>query len=122
LYYRIIDRVNRVLQALPNAPSTGAADDAKKAQLKGEALFLRAFAHFELFRFYSNSSVGTDLALKYMDAPSLEPQARETVATFIPKLKADITEAKTLCLITLPISTGLTGWRLPACRQGSHCT
>jgi hypothetical protein len=96
LYYRIIDRVNRVLQALPNAPSTGAADDAKKAQLKGEALFLRAFAHFELFRFYSNSSVGTDLALKYMDAPSLEPQARETVATFIPKLKADITEAKTL--------------------------
>lgn len=96
LYYRIIDRVNRVLQALPNAPSTGATDDAKKALLRGEALFLRAFAHFELFRFYSNSAVGTDLAMKYMDAPSLEPQARETVATFIPKLKADLTEAKGL--------------------------
>lgn len=95
-YYRVIDRVNRVLQALPNAPSTGTADDAKKAQLRGEALFIRAWAHFELFRFYSNSSTGTDLAVKYMETPSLEPQARETVATFIPKLKADLVEAKNL--------------------------
>src|SRR5687768_14044574 len=43
LYYRIIDRANRVLEALPNAQGTGADADAKRTRLKGEALFLRAF-------------------------------------------------------------------------------
>ncbi|MES2330960.1 MAG: RagB/SusD family nutrient uptake outer membrane protein [Bacteroidota bacterium] len=96
LYYKVIDRANRVLAALPNATSTGAADDALKLKLRGEALFLRAFAHFELYRFYSNSAVGTDLALAYLDAPSLAPQARITVAPYMTKLKADMAEAKTL--------------------------
>jgi ribulose 1,5-bisphosphate carboxylase large subunit-like protein len=58
LYYRIIDRVNRVLQALPNATAANAADETKRSRLRGEALFLRAFCHFELYRYYSNSAVG----------------------------------------------------------------
>jgi hypothetical protein len=101
LYYRIIDRVNRVLIALPLAPSTGAADDALKLRLKGEALFLRAFAHFELYRYYSNSALGTDLALAYMETPSLDTKERITVAPYFQKLKADLTEAKAL----LPTAT-----------------
>lgn len=96
LYYRIVDRVNRVLAALPKATSTGAADDALRLRLRGEALFLRAFCHFELYRYYSNSAVGTDLALAYMTAPSLDPQERITVAPYFVKLKADLAEAKTL--------------------------
>lgn len=94
--YRVIDRANRVLAALPNAVSTGAADDALKLKLRGEALFLRAFCHFELYRFYSNSSTGTDLAMAYMETPSLLPQARITVAPYMTKLKADLAEAKNL--------------------------
>lgn len=95
-WYRVIDRVNRVLQALPNATSTGATDDALKLKLRGEALFLRAFSHFELYRFYSNSAVATDLALAYMETPSLTPVARITVGPYMAKLKADMAEAKTL--------------------------
>src|SRR6476469_8200875 len=95
-WYRVIDRANRVLQALPNATSTGAADDALKLKLRGEALFLRAFSHFELYRFYSNSAVATDLALAYMETPSLTPAARITVGPYMAKLKADMAEAKTL--------------------------
>lgn len=97
--YRVIDRVNRVLAALPTATSTiasAATDPAKKLRLRGEALFLRAFAHFELYRFYSNSAVGTDLAMPYMTSPSISPQARITVAEYFTKLKADLVEAKTL--------------------------
>ena len=94
--YKVIDRANRVLQALPNAVSTGAADDALKLKLRGEALFLRAFCHFQLYRYYSNSTVSTDLALAYMDAPSLTPTARITVGPYILKLKADMAEAKNL--------------------------
>lgn len=97
--YQVIDRVNRVLAALPTATSTIASaptDPALKLKLRGEALFLRAYAHFELYRFYSNSAIGTDLAMPYMTAPSIAPVARLTVADYFTKLKADLTEAKTL--------------------------
>ena len=96
LYYRVIDRVNRVLAALPKATSTGAADDALKLRLRGEALFLRAFCHFELYRYYSNSAVATDMALAYMETPSLSPQARIAVGPYFIKLKADLAAAKPL--------------------------
>jgi hypothetical protein len=96
LYYRIIDRVNRVLQALPKTTAANATEAALKDKLKGEALFLRAFCHFELYRYYSNSAVGTDLALAYMETPSLDPQARITVAPFFAKLNADLAAAKPL--------------------------
>lgn len=96
LYYRIIDRVNRVLEALPKAESRGAADDALSLRLRGEAHFLRAFCHFELYRYYSNSAVSTDLALAYIETPSLLPQARITVGPYMTKLKADLAAAKPL--------------------------
>ena len=101
LYYRIIDRANRVLQALPKATAANATEEALKNKLKGEALFLRAFAHFELYRYYSNSAVATDLALAYMETPSLDPQARITVAPYFAKLNADLAAAKPL----LPATT-----------------
>lgn len=96
LYYRVIDRVNRVLEALPKATAANATEEALKNKLKGEALFLRAFSHFELYRYYSNSAVGTDLALAYMETPSLAPQARITVEPYFLKLNADLATAKTL--------------------------
>lgn len=94
--YLIIDRVNRVLEALPKVVAANATEEALKSRLKGEALFLRAFAHFELYRYYSNSAVGTDLALAYMESPSLTPKARITVAPYIAKLNADLAAAKSL--------------------------
>jgi hypothetical protein len=98
-YYRVIDRVNRVLQALPTADSTKAGDEALRAKLKGEALFLRAFSHFEMFRYYSGNYNTDALAMPYMEAPSLVPTtpvARITMGPFFEKLKADMAEAKGL--------------------------
>lgn len=94
--YLIIDRVNRVLEALPKAKAANATEEALKLKLKGEALFLRAFAHFELYRYYSNTSVGTELALAYMETTSLTPKARITVTPYFAKLNADLATAKTL--------------------------
>lgn len=96
LYYRIIDRVNRVLQALPNATAANATQEALRSRIRGEALFLRAFSHFELYRYYSNSAVPTDLAMAYMEVPSLQPTARITVGPYFQKLKADLAAAKPL--------------------------
>lgn len=96
LYYTIIDRVNRVLVALPNVAAADATEAAKKERLRGEALFLRAFCHFELYKYYSNTSVGTELAMAYMETPSLVPTSRIQVTPYFAKLKADLVAAKPL--------------------------
>ena len=94
--YIIADRVNRVLQTLPNADSTKVGDNALKLRLRGEGLFLRAYAHFELFRYYSGNYDPAGLAMPYMETPSLEPQARIKMDEYFTKLKADLAEAKNL--------------------------
>ena len=94
--YRTIDRINRVLEALPVADSTVAGDITKKARLRGEGLFLRAFCHFQLFRYYCGVYNATGVAMPYLEKSSLDPQARIAMAPYFQKMNADITEAKTL--------------------------
>ena len=72
------------------------ANEALKNKIKGEALFMRAFCHFGLYQFYSNTSDGSALALAYMETPDLLPQARITVAPYMAKLNADLVAAKSL--------------------------
>jgi starch-binding outer membrane protein, SusD/RagB family len=94
--YRTIDRVNRVLRALPNATATVAGDEAKKSRLKGEALFLRAYSYFELSQYYSGTYSPTGLAMPYLTEPDIKPLARIELAEYFQNIVADITEAKTL--------------------------
>lgn len=94
--YRVIDRVNRVLVLIDNADSTRAGDNVLRNRLRGEALFLRALAHFELFRFYGPKYSADALAMPYMELPSMAPQARINAAEYFEKLNRDITEAKAL--------------------------
>ena len=95
-YYPVIDRVNRVLAALPAADSTRPGDNVLKLRLKAEALFIRAFSHFELFRYYSGNYEPNGLAMPYVVTPSLGSIARDNMATFFQKLEADLNEAKPL--------------------------
>ncbi|MES2646642.1 MAG: RagB/SusD family nutrient uptake outer membrane protein [Bacteroidota bacterium] len=95
-YYRVIDRVNRVLKALPTADSLVAADGALKLKLRGEALFLRAFCHFEMYRYYCANYTVDGLALAYKEEPSLLPTSRIKMGHYFEKMKADMEEAKTL--------------------------
>jgi starch-binding outer membrane protein, SusD/RagB family len=101
-YYRVIDRVNRVLQAVPTADSIKAGDNTLRDRIKGEAMFIRAFAHFELYRYYSGATDPNALAMAYMEVPGLEPTARINVGPFFQKLKADLAEAKNLVVSTVP--------------------
>jgi len=94
--YRVIDRVNRVLALVEKADSTRAGDNVLRSRLRGEALFLRAFAHFELYRFYSAKYAADGLAMPYMEVSSMTLQARIGSAEYFEKLNRDITEAKTL--------------------------
>lgn len=94
--YRIIDRANRVLLALPNAQATVAGDDAKRSRIKGEALFLRAYGYFELFRYYCGNYDPAGLGMPYVETPTVVPQARILMGEYFQKINADITEAKNL--------------------------
>lgn len=95
-YYKTIDRVNRVLIALPKADSTRATDPAIRTRLRGEALFLRAFCHYEVLRYYCGNYAADSLAMYYIETPSLTPQARITMKPYFDKLLADLAAAKSL--------------------------
>jgi len=94
--YRVIDRVNRVLEALPKADSTKSGDESLRLRLKGEALFMRAFSHFELYKYYCTSYTPDGMAMPYMESVSTEPQARIKMSDYFAKLNNDITQAKAL--------------------------
>jgi hypothetical protein len=94
--YTVIDRVNRILKVVATADSTKVGDNTKRARLRGEALFLRAYAHFELFRYYCGNYNATGLAMAYMIEPNILPEGRIQMAEYFQKMNADITEAKSL--------------------------
>ncbi len=94
--FRIIDRVNRVLRVVATADSTRVGDNVKRARLRGEALFLRAYAHFELFQFYCNNYDPAGLGMPYLETPSIIGAPRINMGVYFQKLLADIAEAKTL--------------------------
>lgn len=97
--YVIIDRVNRVIRALPTADSTKAGDAALRKKVKGEAMFIRAFCHFELFRYYCGNYDPNGLAMPYLTTPSVDPTspyARINMGPYFDQLKADLDTAKGL--------------------------
>src|SRR5690606_19363276 len=94
--YRVIDRANRVLEALPDAIAESDADEALRERVRGEALFLRAFSHFELFRYYCGNYDAEGLGMPYMELPSLDNQARIGMGEYFEKMLRDINEAKPL--------------------------
>lgn len=95
-YYSVIDRVNRVLQALPNAVVETATDNALRDRVRGEALFIRAYAHFELFRYYCKNYDPAGLGMAYMETPSLTPTQRIQMGDYFVKILADLTASKPL--------------------------
>jgi len=96
-YFRAADRVNRVLLAVSKADSTRAVDSVgTRNRLKGEALFIRAFSHYEMFRYYCTNYHKDSLALPYLTTPSLDPLSRIAMGPFFEQLLADLAAAKPL--------------------------
>ncbi|MFB6455266.1 RagB/SusD family nutrient uptake outer membrane protein [Chitinophaga sp. Hz27] len=92
----IADRVNRVLAALPKSDSTRAGDNTLRDRIKGECLFLRAYTHFELFRYYCTNYIPGKMAMPYMEAATLSNQSRMDMEPYFQKLNADLAAAKAL--------------------------
>lgn len=97
--YKAIDLCNNILASLD------VVNDAHKARVEGEALFIRGILYFELVRFYalpyvagqSNDHPGVPLVLTPTAGITEENYpSRATVAAVYNQILADLTGAKTL--------------------------
>lgn len=86
--YKVIYSANAILDGLENAP---ALSSEIKRQLKGEALFVRAFCHFHLV-----NSFGAIPYIKTTDYPTNTSVSRMPIQEVYDNIIADLLEASTL--------------------------
>ncbi|HOZ29743.1 MAG TPA: RagB/SusD family nutrient uptake outer membrane protein [Bacteroidales bacterium] len=104
--YSAINRANNVIYAIDNNLVDDSDFELYKDKLKGEALFIRAVAHFELVRFFAkpydvdNIGNNTQLGIPYRLLPSFLPDSlnapRESVEVVYANIITDLTESKLL--------------------------
>ena len=94
-YYLVIDRANRVLEAIPNIV-VSPAQQSRLDQYHGEMLALRAYAHFELLRAYASSYDPNGMGVPYMKEHVLSYPGRPTVQSNFEDINADLAAAKNL--------------------------
>lgn len=94
-YYVVIDRINHVLEAIPNIP-INANTQSTLDQYHAELLALRAYSHFELLRAYASTYEKDGMGVPYMKKRALSYPPRESVATNFADINADLAAAKEL--------------------------
>ncbi|MEO6681357.1 MAG: RagB/SusD family nutrient uptake outer membrane protein [Ginsengibacter sp.] len=94
-YYRIIDRANRVIAAVPNIPVNPSLQ-SKLNQYHGEMLALRAYSHFELLRAYAESYDPNAKGVPYMKKSEIIYPSRPSVKSNFEDINTDLIEAKKL--------------------------
>lgn len=94
--YTVILRVNNIINLIDDAEG----DAAKKNQIKGEALAIRALAHFDLVRVfakqYTNSNPATDLGVPVILESKIDEPARNTIEEVYAQVIKDLSDAKAL--------------------------
>ena len=97
--YNVIASVNSVLD---NA--TG-RDYAILPRIRGEALAIRAFVHFDLLRLFApNIGRGDEEAIPYVEHFSIDPERRGTVREVYAHIVGDLTEAHELLRQAEPVA------------------
>lgn len=93
--YATIARANNVINALNGFSEPGITQDSLD-NLKGECLFLRALAHFDLVRFYAQPySAGTNnMGVPVVLVTEMGKPARNTVGEVYDQILADLLEAE----------------------------
>ncbi len=106
--YRLINRANLVIEGVNKAIANGVISETEGNDYVGQALFFRAFSHYELLNFfarpYKHTADASHLGVPYRLKPSnslatIEENAslpRGTVAANYTQLLADLDQAETL--------------------------
>lgn len=110
--YRVISNANIIINNI--ARVTTPANQTRANKIKGQALAVRALAHFDLMRWFSDNMdrASTSLGVDYNKnsvlevAPSTYKPSRQTVQSNYDNIYADLQEARTLFgSIDAPINT-----------------
>ncbi len=102
--YRLINRVNNVIDAVDGGKVSDAAFAANKDRIKGEALFIRGWVQFELVRYFAQpwgfSANNSQLGIVLRDKPTVGSagavRARATVAETYTRIINDLQQAEQL--------------------------
>lgn len=104
IYYQWILNANKIIAGVEEAPMT---DAALYNQVKGEALCIRAWAHFNLVQLYAKRYVAggnnTQDGIPYRLTAVTEEQARNSVEEVYQLINADLDEA---CKLLVGINPG----------------
>lgn len=95
--YACIAQSNYILRNVDNGKSL-LGEQAYRI-IKGESLALRAFLHFDLLRLYApvpGAANNEQPAIPYMDAFTIMPKERQSVAQVLSRIEAELLEAEKL--------------------------
>ncbi len=92
IYYHLIDRINRLLTTVEGFPQ----DNEIVIRTKGEALFLRAYGHFQLLRLFSGVYSASAMGVPIMLKSEIGTPARETMGAVCTQIETDLVNAKSL--------------------------
>ena len=99
IHYQWILNANKILEGLETVPVATGEEQLYK-QVKGEALCIRAFAHFDLVQLYAGrykqGGGNSQLGIPYRETSEVTEMARHTVEEVYAKINADLDEACTL--------------------------
>lgn len=93
IYYKAIDRANRVLMALEAVPELGKENPKLRDHYHGELLTLRAYAHLELVRAFASGYTFESMGVPYMLKSEVSSPSRLTVAQNLELVMTDLNEA-----------------------------
>lgn len=94
-YYEVIDRANRVLEAV-DVIKVNAAGQSRLDQYHAELRAIKAYSHFELLRAYASSYEPDGMGIPYMKERKVGYPARDGVASNFDNINADLKAAKEL--------------------------
>ena len=99
-YYQFILNANMILEALQTVPINGAVEEKLAENIKGEALCIRAWAHFNLVQYYAQPYVAgntnSQLGIPYRESSDPVNVPRNTVEEVYTKINADLDDDTTL--------------------------
>lgn len=104
--YKAIGNVNQILEVIDERK--GLFRESNYEIIKGEALALRAYMHFDLLRMFGPSYKNNPSfkAMPYVTAVSTKTTPYSTVSEVMDKIIADLQQAKALLKSTDPIISG----------------
>lgn len=98
-YYAVINRANRVLEAISVIDSSDLTPEQldRLSQIEGQALALRALAHFDLLTVFAPGFADNDLGVPYIDfVVILELPGRDSVGDVFAGILSDLDAADAL--------------------------